>query len=90
MSSYRPSDHVDESAVEEAEGRLGTNNPALGPIGWLRFAWRQLTSMRTAIVLLLLLAIAAIPGSLVPQVTSDPNGVDQWRANDPDGAAVLD
>jgi len=46
--------------------------------------------MRTAIILLLLLAIAAIPGSLVPQTTSDPNGVIQFRANDPELAAVLD
>ncbi|OJX65962.1 MAG: cytochrome C biogenesis protein [Micrococcales bacterium 73-13] len=56
----------------------------------MRFLWRQLTSMRTALVLLLLLAIAAIPGSLVPQTSSDPNGVAQWRANDPDGARILD
>ncbi len=33
----------------------------------LRFAWRQLTSMRTALILLLLLALAAVPGSLIPQ-----------------------
>ena len=34
---------------------------------WLRNAWRQLTSMRTALVLLFLLAVAAIPGSVLPQ-----------------------
>ena len=33
----------------------------------LRNAWRQLTSMRTALVLLFLLAVAAIPGSVLPQ-----------------------
>lgn len=33
----------------------------------LRRSWRQLTSMRTALVLLFVLAIAAIPGSLLPQ-----------------------
>jgi cytochrome c biogenesis protein len=42
-----------------------------GPGPWLvalaRRAWRQLTSMRTALVLLFLLAVAAIPGSLLPQ-----------------------
>jgi cytochrome c biogenesis protein len=32
-----------------------------------RAIWRSLTSMRTALVLLLLLAIAAVPGSLLPQ-----------------------
>ena len=29
--------------------------PKLGPLGWARWAWRQLTSMRTALFLLLLL-----------------------------------
>ena len=30
----------------------------IGIVGWLRWAWRTLTSMRTALVLLFLLAIA--------------------------------
>src|SRR5690606_2382031 len=60
------------------------SGPQLGPVGWLRFLWRQLTSMRTAIVLLLLLAVGAIPGSLVPQRSSDTNGVIQLRADNPD------
>ena len=33
----------------------------------LRNLWRSLTSMRTALVLLFLLALAAIPGALLPQ-----------------------
>ena len=33
----------------------------------LRNVWRSLTSMRTALVLLFLLALAAIPGALLPQ-----------------------
>nr|WP_307835099.1 cytochrome c biogenesis protein ResB [Agromyces aurantiacus] len=64
--------------------------PKLGPVEWLRFGWRQLTSMRTALLLLLLLAIAAVPGSLVPQRSSDPNGVTQYFADNPDLAPVLD
>ena len=36
----------------------------LRPGETLRFLWTQLTSMRTALVLLFALAIAAIPGSL--------------------------
>ena len=27
--------------------------PALGPLGWARWTWRNLTSMRTALFLLL-------------------------------------
>lgn len=65
-------------------------NPNLSPVGWLRWFWRQLTSMRTALLLLLLLAIAAIPGSLVPQRSSDPNGVSQYFANNPGLAPILD
>ena len=41
----------------------------------LRYLWRQLTSMRTAITLLLLLGIASIPGSLIPQRTQNPMAV---------------
>jgi cytochrome c biogenesis protein len=41
--------------------------PAMRPIELARWGWRQLTSMRTALVLLFLLALAAVPGSLVPQ-----------------------
>jgi len=95
-SDYRPEGHIDERTIVDerpdapAADSERLNQPRLGPIGWLRFVWRQLTSMRTALILLLLLAIAAIPGSLVPQTSSDPNGVAQWRAQDPDGARVLD
>jgi cytochrome c biogenesis protein len=79
----RPADHIDQS---EAAMRA----PQLGPAGWARWAWRQLTSMRTALLLLLLLALAAIPGSLFPQRSADPNGVVQHFARDPAGARVLD
>ncbi|WJY88881.1 Cytochrome c biogenesis protein Ccs1 [Corynebacterium confusum] len=34
---------------------------------WLKRGWNWLTSMRTALALLFLLAVAAIPGSLLPQ-----------------------
>lgn len=37
--------------------------------------WRQLTSMRTALILLFLLAIASIPGSVIPQKRVDPSAV---------------
>ncbi len=36
-------------------------------VGLARGLWRQLTSMRTALVLLFLLAVASIPGSVLPQ-----------------------
>ncbi len=38
-------------------------------------AWRRLTSMRTALILLFLLAVAAVPGSLLPQTPLNPDNV---------------
>ncbi|MHB1170982.1 MAG: cytochrome c biogenesis protein ResB [Lacisediminihabitans sp.] len=64
--------------------------PKLGFVGYLRFFWRQLTSMRTALFLLLLLAIAAVPGSLFPQRSADPNGVTQYFSKNPTLAPILD
>ncbi|EPH44790.1 cytochrome c biogenesis protein ResB [Streptomyces aurantiacus] len=55
----------------------GPNMPALGVIGWIRWFWRQLTSMRVALLLLLLLSLGAIPGSLIPQ-----EGTDELKAQD--------
>ena len=78
----RPSDHVD--------GDDSITQPRLGFIGWLRWGWRQLTSMRTALILLLVLAVAAIPGSIFPQRMADPNGVTQWERDNPDLFPVLD
>ncbi len=46
--------------------------------------------MRNALLLLLLLAIAAVPGSVYPQRSADPNGVAVFYDNDPELAAVLD
>lgn len=82
----RPSDHIDSAPQSDAK----IVNPNLGVVGWLRWFWRQLTSMRTALLLLLLLAIAAVPGSLVPQRSSDPNGVSQYFADYKDTAPILD
>ncbi|GAA3642591.1 cytochrome c biogenesis protein ResB [Microbacterium awajiense] len=82
----RPDDHADAPAPRSAD----ITQPSLGVTGWLRWAWRQLTSMRTALVLLLLLAIAAIPGSLVPQRSADPNGVTQYFQDNPELAPILD
>ena len=49
--------------------------PALPPGQFGRWIWRQLTSMRTALLLLLLLALASIPGSFVPQSDVDAAAV---------------
>ncbi len=62
----------------------------LGVRGWLRWAWRQLTSMRVALLLLMLLGIAALPGAIVPQSPQDPAGVARYRADNPELAVWLE
>lgn len=64
--------------------------PELGTTSLLRYLWRQLTSMRTALILLLLLGIASIPGSIFPQRTQSPLKVREYFDDDPNGAKWLD
>ncbi|MFJ1459648.1 cytochrome c biogenesis protein ResB [Nocardia sp. N2S4-5] len=47
----------------------------------LRNTWRGLTSMRTALMLLFLLALAAIPGALLPQRNLNTQKVDKYIAD---------
>ncbi|WP_377269906.1 cytochrome c biogenesis protein ResB [Peterkaempfera sp. SMS 1(5)a] len=75
----------DEAAAERlstapVEERPEDTVPALGVVGWLRWTWRQLTSMRVALILLFLLSLAAVPGSLIPQTSSNALRVQQWKA----------
>jgi len=56
----------------------------------LRNGWRQLTSMRTALVLLFLLALAAIPGSVLPQRRISPAKVSEYLATNPSAGRWLD
>ncbi len=55
-----------------------TQLPEIGALALVRYFWRQLTSMRTALILLLLLALAAIPGSLIPQNAQNPMAVSDY------------
>ncbi|GMA32406.1 cytochrome c biogenesis protein ResB [Litorihabitans aurantiacus] len=68
-----------------------TPTPArFGPIAWLRWTWRQLTSMRVALLLLLLLAVVALPGTFFPQRPQDPARVAQYYVDNPSLAPVLE
>lgn len=64
--------------------------PHLGPRGWLRWMWRQLTNMRTALFLLLMLAVAALPGSIFPQRSIDAARTADWIAAHPTAGPILD
>ena len=64
--------------------------PELGAMGLLRYIWHQLTSMRTALILLLMLGVAAIPGSVIPQRDQNPMKVSEYFTNSPTLAVWLD
>ncbi|RLK24170.1 cytochrome c biogenesis protein [Micromonospora sp. M71_S20] len=78
---------VDERPAPPAEAPRRRPNRLLA---LLRNSWRQLTSMRTALVLLFLLAVAAIPGSVLPQRGVNPEDVRDYFTAHPDLAPVLD
>jgi cytochrome c biogenesis protein len=60
-----------------------TAGPSAAGAGWFRWFWRQLTSMRTALVLLFLLALGSVPGSVLPQEGADPAAVQQYFSSHP-------
>ncbi|MTE20445.1 cytochrome c biogenesis protein ResB [Streptomyces sp. TRM43335] len=91
-------ENTEKAEDQEAGTRISTapredsaaDVPALGPVGWARWFWRQLTSMRVALILLFLLSLAAVPGSLVPQNGSDPFAVREFRRRNETLAEVYD
>lgn len=84
--------HVEEATPRGDQATSGGRGRQSQVRSWARWAWRTLTSMRSAIVLLALLALAAVPGSLLPQrnVASDPNAVVRFVQDHPDVAPWLD
>jgi len=72
-----------------AEAAPGPSVPRRG-VGLLLRWWRRLTAMRTAIILLFLLALAAVPGSLLPQRSLSQNKVNGYFTEHPTLAPVLD
>jgi len=69
---------ADESGYTNERDRAPEVAP-LAPREFLRWTWRQLTSMRTALILLFLLALGAVPGSVVPQDSVDSLAAARWR-----------
>ena len=65
-------------------------HPVRGIARTARYGWRRLTSMRTALLLLSLLALAAIPGTVLPQRGLNPVKVDDFLAAHPQLGPVLD
>ena len=78
-----------EAAPDGEDAGRPARRSRLGVIGWLRWLWRQLPSMRTALVLLFLLAVASVPGSVLPQRGIDPAAVTSYYTAHPALAPVL-
>ncbi|MDY3128080.1 MAG: cytochrome c biogenesis protein ResB [Corynebacterium sp.] len=57
---------------------------------WWRKSWHWLTSMRTALALLFLLAVAAVPGSLLPQRDLNESNVNDFIAANGKVAEIYD
>ncbi|MBX6372547.1 MAG: cytochrome c biogenesis protein ResB, partial [Acidothermus sp.] len=91
-STSRPDLQALEAEVDELGTRQRVRRPTLASaLGWVRWAWYSLTSMRTALILLFLLALAAIPGSIIPQRGSaNPSAVRDFVVRHPTLAPVLD
>jgi cytochrome c biogenesis protein len=93
---YVPAGIADEftqgapSSGERPPAQNRPHAPALGLVGTLRWMWRQLTSMRVALMLLMLLAVAAVPGSVLPQRNQDAAGVIEYLADHPTAGEWLD
>lgn len=80
----------DADGEPTADGRERMNRARGMRSGTLRWAWATLTSMRTALLLLLLLGLAAIPGSLLPQRPTNPFGVAQYLLDNPEQGPWLE
>jgi cytochrome c biogenesis protein len=81
-----------ESAAEQDDRETaGRDRPGsgFGLADWLKWGWRQLTSMRIALVLLFLLALGSVPGSMLPQQGTNPAGVQQYYTSHPALAPLL-
>jgi len=80
-----------ETLVEEtATEALSTAPTTVASRNRLRSLWRSLTSMRTTLLLLSLLALAAVPGTLLPQRGLNPVKVDEFFTSHPKLGPFLD
>ncbi|MGW1774771.1 cytochrome c biogenesis protein ResB [Streptomyces sp. NPDC002104] len=88
-----------EASTEAAAGAQLSTAPledapggpvGIGVLGWARWFWRQLTSMRVALILLFMLSLASIPGSLIPQNQVDLMKVAAWKKDHPSWVTVAE
>jgi cytochrome c biogenesis protein len=80
----------EDSDKSTSGGRKSGPAPRLGLLGGLRYLWTQLTTMRTALILLFGLALGAIPGSVVPQRGISPVEVSEFIEQHPRLGPIYD
>lgn len=83
-------EETDATRLSTAPAPLPPAPPRTNLVAPLRRTWRQLTSMRTALLLLFLLALASIPGSFLPQRGLNPVAVQEYFTEHPDLAPLMD
>ena len=91
MATDTGTDTARQSRADRRAGGAPPRRPGtLRGAETLRWLWTQLTSMRTALVLLFALALAAIPGSLLPQRPTSPVRVTEFITNNPQLGPIYD
>ncbi len=89
-------DPPDDGASPALDGRLGSGPRRRKPVplqtiwAFFRNLWRRLTSMRTALLLLFLLAMASLPGALLPQWSLNTTKTAQYIVDHPTLGPWLD
>ena len=79
-----------EEALSEPSVPTRKRGPLGGALAFARNLWRRLTSMRTALVLLFLLALASLPGALLPQWSLNSSKTAQYILDHPTLGPLLD
>lgn len=89
--SRRDDTHLRSDTLEPGTTEPGyhKSGPAGTLIAFLRNVWRQLTSMRIALMLLFLLALASLPGALLPQWNLNQAKTAQYILDHPGLGPVL-
>lgn len=96
LHQERAATSTQQSDSTSGSGAPGATPPTkaapadIGFVGLLRWAWRQLATMRAALILLLMLALAIIPASLLPQRIQDPARVASFIEDNGQWGEVLD
>jgi cytochrome c biogenesis protein len=84
MTTSSTSSQASPSRRADADSRKSGPRRAFSHLlALIRNTWRTLTSMGTALVLLFLLALGAIPGALLPQRSLNEGKVEQYIADHP-------